>query len=84
MKNVRVVRLKLGISKTALAGETDALRAWMTERTVGRKESIAWLSLRGQKLRKRLILLGSESFDRELVTLATDLYSRIGNGRRNR
>jgi hypothetical protein len=44
MRKVEAVRLRFGMSKTALAAEletTDALRAWMTGRTVGRKETIA-------------------------------------------
>jgi hypothetical protein len=44
MRKVESRRLKLGLSKTALAAElqttTDALRAWMTGRTVGRKETV--------------------------------------------
>jgi DNA-binding transcriptional regulator YiaG len=44
MRKVEALRLRLGISKTALAGElettTDAVRAWMTGRTVGRKETV--------------------------------------------
>ena len=45
MHKVEAIRLRYGISKTALAAElettTDALRAWMTGRTVGRKETVA-------------------------------------------
>jgi hypothetical protein len=45
MRKVEAVRLRYGMSKTALASElettTDALRAWMTGRTVGRKETVA-------------------------------------------
>ena len=45
MRKVEAVRLRLGISKTALAGKlettTDALRAWMTGRTLVRKETVA-------------------------------------------
>jgi ribosome-binding protein aMBF1 (putative translation factor) len=45
MRRVEARRLKLGMSKTKLAAElettTDALRAWLTGRTVGRKETIA-------------------------------------------
>jgi len=44
MRKVETLRFRLGISKTALAAElettTDALRAWMTGRTVGRKETV--------------------------------------------
>jgi hypothetical protein len=44
MRKVEVVRSRYGVSKSALATElettTDSLRAWMTGRTVGRKESI--------------------------------------------
>ena len=42
---VERIRLRHGMSKTTLAGElettTDALRAWMTGRTIGRKETVA-------------------------------------------
>jgi DNA-binding transcriptional regulator YiaG len=45
MRRVEARRLKLGMSKSKLAGElettTDALRAWMTGRTIGRKETVA-------------------------------------------
>jgi DNA-binding transcriptional regulator YiaG len=45
MRKVEAFRLRYGISKTELAAElettTDALRAWMTGRTVGRKETVA-------------------------------------------
>jgi DNA-binding transcriptional regulator YiaG len=45
MKRVESRRLKLGMSKTELAHElnttTDALRAWLTGRTIGRKETVA-------------------------------------------
>jgi DNA-binding transcriptional regulator YiaG len=45
MRKVEALRLRLGISKTELAAElettTDALRAWMTGRTIGRKETVA-------------------------------------------
>jgi DNA-binding transcriptional regulator YiaG len=44
MRKVEAVRLRYGISKTALASAlgttTDALRDWMTGRTVGRKETV--------------------------------------------
>jgi hypothetical protein len=45
MRKVEALRLRLGMNKTKLAAEvettTDALRAWMTGRTVGRKETVA-------------------------------------------
>jgi ribosome-binding protein aMBF1 (putative translation factor) len=45
MRRVEARRLKLGLSKTELAAElettTDALRAWMTARTIGREETVA-------------------------------------------
>jgi DNA-binding transcriptional regulator YiaG len=45
MRKVEALRLRLGISKTELAAElettTDAVRAWMSGRTVGRKETVA-------------------------------------------
>jgi DNA-binding transcriptional regulator YiaG len=45
IKKVEAVRISYGLSKTELAAElgttTDALRAWMTGRTVGRKETVA-------------------------------------------
>jgi DNA-binding transcriptional regulator YiaG len=45
MRKVEKIRLRLGISKTELAAElkttTDALRAWMTGRTIGGKEMVA-------------------------------------------
>jgi len=44
MRKVEALRLRLGISKTALAGElettTDALRNWMTGRAIRRKETV--------------------------------------------
>jgi transcriptional regulator with XRE-family HTH domain len=47
MRRVEARRLKLGLSKSELAAElgttTDALRAWLTGRTVGRKETVAKL-----------------------------------------
>jgi ribosome-binding protein aMBF1 (putative translation factor) len=45
MKKVEAVRLRYGMSKTQLAAElganVDGVRAWMTGRTVGRKETVA-------------------------------------------
>ena len=45
MRKVEAIRLRYGMSKSELAEElettTDALRARMTGRTVGRKETIA-------------------------------------------
>jgi DNA-binding transcriptional regulator YiaG len=45
MRKVESRRLKLGMSETELAAElsttTDALRAWVTGRTVGRAETVA-------------------------------------------
>ena len=45
MRKVEVVRLRYGMSKTELATElganVDGVRAWMTGRTVGRKETVA-------------------------------------------
>lgn len=44
MARVEATRLRCSLSKTELASElsttTDALRAWMTGRTVGRKETV--------------------------------------------
>jgi DNA-binding transcriptional regulator YiaG len=44
MRKVEAVRLRYGMSNSALAAElettTDSLRAWMTGRTVGRKETV--------------------------------------------
>jgi DNA-binding transcriptional regulator YiaG len=44
MQKVEAVRIRYGISKTELAAELDAnvdgVRAWMTGRTIGRKETI--------------------------------------------
>jgi len=45
MRRVESRRLKIGMSKTELAHKlnttTDAVRNWMTGRTVGRKETVA-------------------------------------------
>jgi DNA-binding transcriptional regulator YiaG len=45
MRRVEKIRVRLGMNKTELAAElettTDALKAWMTGRTVGRKETVA-------------------------------------------
>jgi DNA-binding transcriptional regulator YiaG len=45
MRKVEALRLRLAMSTTELAAElettTDALRAWTTGRTVGRKETVA-------------------------------------------
>jgi DNA-binding transcriptional regulator YiaG len=45
MREVEARRLKFGLSKTEPAAKlestTDALRAWMTGRTIGRKETVA-------------------------------------------
>lgn len=44
MRKVEALRLRLGMNKTELAAElettTDAQRAWMTGRTIGRKETV--------------------------------------------
>jgi len=44
MRKVEVVRIRHGMSKTELAAElgakVDGVRAWMTRRTVGRKETV--------------------------------------------
>jgi len=44
MRKVEALRLRLGMSKTELAAElettTDAVRAWMTGRTIGRNETV--------------------------------------------
>jgi ribosome-binding protein aMBF1 (putative translation factor) len=45
MRRVEVRRRKLGLSKKELAAELrttdDAVRAWMTGQTIGRKETVA-------------------------------------------
>jgi DNA-binding transcriptional regulator YiaG len=45
MRKVEARRLKLGLSKKELAAElgttSDAVRNWLTGRTVGRKETVA-------------------------------------------
>ena len=45
MKKVEAVRIRYGMTKTELATElganVDGVRAWMTGRTVGRKETVA-------------------------------------------
>jgi ribosome-binding protein aMBF1 (putative translation factor) len=45
MREAEAIRLRHGMSKTELAAElqttTDALRAWMTGRTIGREETVA-------------------------------------------
>jgi DNA-binding transcriptional regulator YiaG len=45
MRKVEAVRIRYGMSKAELAAElganADGVRAWMTGRTVGRKESVA-------------------------------------------
>ena len=45
MKKVEAIRLRYGMSKTEFATELgttkDALGAWMTGRTIGRKETVA-------------------------------------------
>jgi len=47
MRKVEALRLRLGMSKTTLAGElettTDALRNWMTGRAIGRKDNLRTL-----------------------------------------
>ena len=47
MRKVEARRRKLGLSKAELAAELgttdDAVRAWLTGRTVGRKETVAKL-----------------------------------------
>jgi DNA-binding transcriptional regulator YiaG len=44
MRKVEALRLRLGMNKTELVAElettTDALRAWITRRTVGLKETV--------------------------------------------
>ena len=44
MRKVEAIRLRDGITKTALAAElettTDALRNWVTGRAIGRKETV--------------------------------------------
>jgi DNA-binding transcriptional regulator YiaG len=48
MRKVEALRLRLGMSKIELAAELgttdDAVRAWMTGRTVGRAETVEKLS----------------------------------------
>ena len=45
MRKVEAVRIRKGMSKTELAAElganVDGVRAWMTGRTIGRKETVA-------------------------------------------
>ena len=45
MRKVEAVRIRFEMTKTELAAELDAnvdgVRAWMTGRTVGRKETVA-------------------------------------------
>jgi hypothetical protein len=41
MRKVEALRLRLEMSTTELDTTTDALRAWTTGRTVGRKETVA-------------------------------------------
>lgn len=45
MRKVEAIRLRDGMSKTAFAAELGAnvagVRAWMTGRTIGRKETVA-------------------------------------------
>ena len=45
MKKVEAVRVREGMTKTELADKlganVDGVRAWMTGRTVGRKETVA-------------------------------------------
>jgi ribosome-binding protein aMBF1 (putative translation factor) len=47
MRKVEAVRVREGMTKTELAAElganVDGVRAWMTGRTVGRKETVAKL-----------------------------------------
>jgi ribosome-binding protein aMBF1 (putative translation factor) len=61
MRKVEAVRLRSGMSKMALAAElettTDAVRAWMTGRTIGRKETIAKIET---FLKKTKIAKGSD------------------------
>ena len=44
MKKVEAVRVREGMTRTELAAElganVDGVRAWMTGRTIGRKESV--------------------------------------------
>jgi ribosome-binding protein aMBF1 (putative translation factor) len=45
MRRVEAVRLRYGMTKTELAAElganVDGVRAWMSGRTIGRKETVA-------------------------------------------
>jgi len=47
MRKVEAVRIRYGMTKTELAAELGAnvhgVRAWMTGRTIGRKETVAKL-----------------------------------------
>jgi ribosome-binding protein aMBF1 (putative translation factor) len=47
MRKVEAVRIRYGMNKTELAAElganVDGVRAWMTGRTIGRKETVARL-----------------------------------------
>ena len=49
MRKVEARRLKCGLSKVELAAElgttADAVRAWMTERTIGRRATLAKIRL---------------------------------------
>jgi DNA-binding transcriptional regulator YiaG len=57
MREVERIRLRDGMSKTALAAElettTDALRNWMTGRAIGRKETVARLE---EFIRRRALI----------------------------
>jgi len=41
MRKVEAMRLRYGMTKTELGANIEGVRAWMTGRTVGRKESVA-------------------------------------------
>ena len=41
MRKVEAVRIRYGMTRTELGANVHGVRAWMTGRTVGRKETVA-------------------------------------------
>jgi hypothetical protein len=72
----------LGMTKVELTAElganVDGVRAWMSARTVGRKETVAKIN---DFLKRKLVYLGSLKFTRASATLnSPSAYSRAATG----
>jgi hypothetical protein len=78
-----------GITKTAMATaigvRKDVFFDWLSGRSLPSKASIAKIEafIRVEKLRKRPVLLGANSLNPELVTIASGFLCRAGDSTGN-